>query len=68
MKAIVKALCAATLVGLSVLPAQAQDRTIEVGTMSREDLTPSGVSPTRRSPRATCKILAAQTDYVPQDY
>ena len=40
MKTIFKALCAAALVGLSMLPAQAQEKTIEMGTMSWEDLTP----------------------------
>lgn len=40
MKAIFKALCAAAAVGLSMLPAQAQEKTIEMGTMSWEDLTP----------------------------
>ena len=35
-----KALCAAAMVGLSMLPAQAQEKTIEMGTMSWEDLTP----------------------------
>jgi len=40
MKAIFKALCAATLLGISILPAQAQEKTIEMGTMSWEDLTP----------------------------
>jgi glycine betaine/proline transport system substrate-binding protein len=40
MKAVWKALGAAALVGLSMLPAQAQEKTIEMGTMSWEDLTP----------------------------
>ena len=40
MKAIFKALCAAALVGLGMLPAHAQDKTIEMGTLSWEDLTP----------------------------
>lgn len=40
MKAIFAALCAAALVGLGMLPARAQETTIEVGTMSWEDLTP----------------------------
>lgn len=40
MKTIWKALCAAALVGLSMLPAQAQDKTIKMGTLSWEDLTP----------------------------
>lgn len=40
MKAIFATLCAAALVGLGMLPARAQETTIEVGTMSWEDLTP----------------------------
>lgn len=40
MKAIWKALCAAALVGLSVMPAQAQDKTIKLGTMAWEDMIP----------------------------
>ena len=40
MKTVFKALCAAALIGLSILPAQAQDKTIAMGTMSWEDLTP----------------------------
>ncbi|MGL4964154.1 MAG: glycine betaine ABC transporter substrate-binding protein [Inquilinus sp.] len=40
MKTIWKALCAAALVGLSMLPAQAQEKTIKMGTLSWEDLTP----------------------------
>jgi len=40
MKSIMKALAAAALLGLSMLPAHAQEKTIEVGTMSWEDLTP----------------------------
>lgn len=40
MKAIWKALCAATMVGLAMLPAHAEDKTISMGTMSWEDLTP----------------------------
>jgi glycine betaine/proline transport system substrate-binding protein len=40
MKTIWKAVCAAALVGLSMLPAQAQEKTIEMGTLSWEDLTP----------------------------
>lgn len=40
MKAILKALCAAALVGLSMMPARAQEKTIEMGTLSWEDLTP----------------------------
>ena len=40
MKTILKAFCAAALVGLSMLPAQAQEKTIKMGTLSWEDLTP----------------------------
>lgn len=40
MKAVFKALCAAAFVGLSMLPAHADEKTIEMGTMSWEDLTP----------------------------
>ena len=40
MKTIWKTLCAAALVGLSMLPAQAQEKTIKMGTLSWEDLTP----------------------------
>jgi len=40
MKTIWKMLCAAALVGLSMLPAQAQEKTIKMGTLSWEDLTP----------------------------
>lgn len=40
MKAIWKALCAAALVGMSILPAHAEAKTIKMGTMSWEDLTP----------------------------
>jgi glycine betaine/proline transport system substrate-binding protein len=40
MNAIFKALCAAALVGASMMPAQAQENTIEMGTLSWEDLTP----------------------------
>ncbi|MER2510500.1 glycine betaine ABC transporter substrate-binding protein [Amaricoccus sp.] len=40
MKTFVKALCAAAFVGLSLMPAHADEKTIEMGTMSWEDLTP----------------------------
>jgi glycine betaine/proline transport system substrate-binding protein len=40
MKTVFKALCAAALVGLSMTPVQAQEKTIEIGTLSWEDLTP----------------------------
>ncbi|WFU12419.1 glycine betaine ABC transporter substrate-binding protein (plasmid) [Rhizobium sp. CB3090] len=40
MKALWKALCAAAMVGMSMLPAHAEDKSITVGTMSWEDLTP----------------------------
>ncbi|WP_186002838.1 glycine betaine ABC transporter substrate-binding protein [Mycobacterium sp. KBS0706] len=40
MKTIWKTLCAVALVGLSMLPAQAQEKTIKMGTLSWEDLTP----------------------------
>jgi glycine betaine/proline transport system substrate-binding protein len=40
MKTVLKALCAAALVGFGMLPAQAQEKTIEMGTMAWEDLTP----------------------------
>ncbi len=40
MKAIWKALCAAAMIGLALLPAHAEDKTISMGTMSWEDLTP----------------------------
>lgn len=40
MKTIWKTLCAAALVGLSMLPAQAQEKAIKMGTLSWEDLTP----------------------------
>lgn len=40
MKSIFKALCAAAVVGLSVFSAQAEEKTIVMGTMSWEDLTP----------------------------
>ena len=35
-----KALCAAAMVGMTMMPAQAQEKTIKMGTMSWEDLTP----------------------------
>jgi glycine betaine/proline transport system substrate-binding protein len=39
------ALCAAVMVGMTILPAQAQDKTIKMGTLSWEDLTPiSGIT------------------------
>jgi glycine betaine/proline transport system substrate-binding protein len=34
------ALCAAVMVGMTILPAQAQEKTIKMGTLSWEDLTP----------------------------
>lgn len=40
MKMLWKILCAAALVGLAALPARAQQKTITVGTLSWEDLTP----------------------------
>jgi glycine betaine/proline transport system substrate-binding protein len=40
MKTLWKALCAAALVGLAALPVGAQDKTITLGTLSWEDLTP----------------------------
>jgi len=40
VKTIWKTLCAVALVGLSMLPAQAQEKTIKMGTLSWEDLTP----------------------------
>ncbi|QRZ16185.1 glycine betaine ABC transporter substrate-binding protein (plasmid) [Paracoccus methylovorus] len=40
MKAVWKALCAAVMVGMTALPGMAQDKTIKMGTMSWEDLTP----------------------------
>lgn len=40
MKTIWRALCAAALVGLSTMPARAQDETIELGTMAWEDMVP----------------------------
>ncbi|TPE51755.1 glycine betaine ABC transporter substrate-binding protein [Amaricoccus solimangrovi] len=45
MRTILKALCAAAFVGLSMMPAHADEKTIEMGTMSWEDLTPiSGIT------------------------
>jgi glycine betaine/proline transport system substrate-binding protein len=40
MKTLWKALCAAAMVGMTVLSAQAEEKTITIGTMSWEDLTP----------------------------
>jgi glycine betaine/proline transport system substrate-binding protein len=40
MKAIWKALCAVAMLGLAMLPAHAEDKTINMGTMSWEDITP----------------------------
>ena len=40
MKALWKALCAAAMVGMTMLSAHAEDKTITIGTMSWEDLTP----------------------------
>ncbi|TIN50391.1 MAG: glycine/betaine ABC transporter, partial [Mesorhizobium sp.] len=40
MKTLWKALCAAAMVGMTMLSAQAEEKTITVGTMSWEDLTP----------------------------
>lgn len=40
MKAIWKALCAVAMLGVAMLPAHAEDKTINMGTMSWEDLTP----------------------------
>ena len=40
MKTVFQALRAAAFVGLGMLPAQAQEKTIEMDTMSWEDLTP----------------------------
>src|SRR6185312_11305067 len=40
MKAIWKALCAAVMIGMAMLPAHAEDKTISMGTMSWEDITP----------------------------
>ena len=40
MKKLWTALCAAVMVGMTMLPAQAQEKTIKMGTLSWEDLTP----------------------------
>lgn len=40
MKILLKALCAAAMVGLTMLPARAEEKTITMGTLSWEDLTP----------------------------
>ncbi|APG85716.1 glycine betaine ABC transporter substrate-binding protein [Sinorhizobium americanum] len=40
MKTLWKAFCAAAMVGLTMMPARAQEKTIEMGTMAWEDLTP----------------------------
>ncbi len=40
MKTFAKALCVAALLGFGLIPAQAEEKTIEMGTMSWEDLTP----------------------------
>lgn len=40
MKAVWKALCAVAMVALAMLPAHAEDKTINMGTMSWEDITP----------------------------
>ena len=40
MKILWKALCAASMVGLTMMPARAEEKTIEMGTLSWEDLTP----------------------------
>ncbi|MCW2242014.1 glycine betaine ABC transporter substrate-binding protein [Azospirillum canadense] len=40
MKAIWKTLCAVAMVGMSVMPAQAADKAIKMGTLAWEDLTP----------------------------
>ncbi|WP_376703083.1 glycine betaine ABC transporter substrate-binding protein [Mesorhizobium sp. ISC25] len=40
MKTLWKALCAAAMVGMTMLSAQAEEKTITIGTMSWEDLTP----------------------------
>jgi len=40
MKKLWAALCAAVMVGMTMLPAQAQEKTIKMGTLSWEDLTP----------------------------
>ena len=45
MKKLWTALCAAVMVGMTMLPAQAQEKTIKMGTLSWEDLTPiSGIT------------------------
>lgn len=45
MKSIMKALAAAAMLGLSMLPAHAQEKTIKLGTMAWEDILPvSGVA------------------------
>lgn len=40
MKTLWKVLCAAAMVGLTMLPARAEEKSITMGTMSWEDLTP----------------------------
>jgi len=40
VKTLWKALCAAAMVGMTMLPAQAEEKTISMGTLSWEDLTP----------------------------
>ncbi|MDK1378709.1 MULTISPECIES: glycine betaine ABC transporter substrate-binding protein [unclassified Sinorhizobium] len=40
MKTLWKALCAAAMVGMTMMPARAEEKTIEMGTLSWEDLTP----------------------------
>lgn len=40
MKAIWKTLCAVAMVGMSIMPAQAADKAIKMGTLGWEDLTP----------------------------
>ena len=40
MKKLWTALCAVAMVGMTMLPAQAQEKTIKMGTLSWEDLTP----------------------------
>ncbi len=40
MKTLWKALCAAAMVGMTMLPARAEEKTITMGTLSWEDLTP----------------------------
>jgi len=45
MKKLWATLCAAVMVGMTMLPAQAQEKTIKMGTLSWEDLTPiSGIT------------------------